>query len=229
MAKIQCDKIIACAMCMKRYVEANISQKSQSTTKYFMKMWSSASDTLIFIFLAVSTIGDNHEWNWPHICFTVMFCLIWRASEVLVLIFFVNKCHVNTVTRKDQFIIAYGGLRGEICFSLVFLLPEFSRKKLFIAATTVVLFTIIIQGMTIPLLVNLLDVTTRRETSPIVSEQILAWQQKHNDSIKKWAENLNRNFSQEDIQTTNRPLKRRSISLAIRDMQIKTILRYHLN
>ncbi|XP_039719628.1 sodium/hydrogen exchanger 2-like isoform X2 [Pteropus medius] len=116
-------------MCMKRYMEANISQKSQSTTKYFMKMWSSASDTLIFIFLAVSTIGDNHEWNWPHICFTVMFCLIWRAS----------------VTRKDQFIIAYGGLRGEICFSLVFLLPEFSRKKLFIAATTVVLFTIIIQ------------------------------------------------------------------------------------
>ncbi|MXQ85343.1 hypothetical protein E5288_WYG011369 [Bos mutus] len=159
---------------MKRYVEANISQKSHTTIKYFMKMWSSVSDTLIFIFLGVSTIGNNHEWNWPYICFTVIFCLIWRALGVLVLTFFVNKCHVNTVTRKDQFIIAYGGLRGAICFSLVFLLPEFSRKKLFIAATTVViLFTVIVQGMTIRPLVDLLDVTKRGETSPTVSEQIL--------------------------------------------------------
>ncbi|XP_036595675.1 sodium/hydrogen exchanger 2-like [Trichosurus vulpecula] len=165
--------IIACAMSMKRYVEANISQKSHTTIKYFMKMWSSVSDTLIFIFLGVSTIGENHEWNWPYICFTIIFCLVWRALGVLVLTFFVNKCHVNTVTRKDQFIIAYGGLRGAICFSLVFLLPDFPRKKLFIAATTVViLFTVFVQGMTIRPLVDLLDVTRGRETSPTVSEQI---------------------------------------------------------
>ncbi|XP_019573095.2 sodium/hydrogen exchanger 2 [Rhinolophus sinicus] len=138
--------IIACATSIKHYVEANISQKSHTTIKYFMKIWSSVSDTLMFIFLDVSTIGDNHEWNWPYICFTVIFCLIWRALGILVLTFFISKCHVNTVTRKDQFIIAYGGLRGPICFSLVFLLPEFSRKKLFIAATTVViLFTVIVQ------------------------------------------------------------------------------------
>lgn len=64
---------------MKRYVEANISLKSHTTIKYFMKMWSSVSDTLIFIFLGVSTVGDNHEWNWPYICFTLIFCLLWRA------------------------------------------------------------------------------------------------------------------------------------------------------
>ncbi|XP_044538744.1 sodium/hydrogen exchanger 2-like [Gracilinanus agilis] len=165
--------VIACAMSMKRYVEANISQKSHTTIKYFLKMWSSVSDTLIFIFLGVSTISENHEWNWPYICFTIIFCLVWRALGVLVLTFFVNKCHVNTVTRKDQFIIAYGGLRGAICFSLVFLLPDFPRKKLFIAATTVViLFTVFVQGMTIRPLVDLLDVTRGRETSPTVSEQI---------------------------------------------------------
>ncbi|XP_074059215.1 sodium/hydrogen exchanger 2-like isoform X2 [Macrotis lagotis] len=167
--------IIACSMSMKRYVEANISQKSHTTIKYFMKMWSSVSDTLIFIFLGVSTIGENHEWNWPYICFTIIFCLMWRALGVLVLTFFVNKCHVNTVTRKDQFIIAYGGLRGAICFSLVFLLPNFPRKKLFIGATTVViLFTVFVQGMTIRPLVNLLDVTRGRETSPTFLDHLLA-------------------------------------------------------
>ncbi|XP_064015790.1 LOW QUALITY PROTEIN: sodium/hydrogen exchanger 2-like [Pogoniulus pusillus] len=165
--------IIACAMGMKRYVEANISLKSHTTVKYFMKMWSSVSDTLIFIFLGVSTIGENHEWNWPYICFTVIFCLIWRALGVLVLTFFVNRFHVNTITGKDQFIIAYGGLRGAICFSLVFLLPDFHRKKLFIAATTVViLFTVFIQGMTIRPLVDLLAVKRKRESAPTVGEQI---------------------------------------------------------
>ncbi|XP_053932006.1 sodium/hydrogen exchanger 2 [Cuculus canorus] len=165
--------IVACAMGMKRYVEANISLKSHTTVKYFMKMWSSVSETLIFIFLGVSTIGENHEWNWPYICFTVIFCLIWRALGVLVLTFFVNRFHVNTVTSKDQFIIAYGGLRGAICFSLVFLLPDFRRKKLFIAATTVViLFTVFVQGMTIRPLVDMLAVKRKRESAPTVGEQI---------------------------------------------------------
>ncbi|KAJ7419400.1 hypothetical protein WISP_54087 [Willisornis vidua] len=165
--------IIACAMGMKRYVEANISLKSHTTVKYFMKMWSSVSDTLIFIFLGVSTIGENHEWNWPYICFTLIFCLVWRALGVLVLTFFVNRFHVNSITSKDQFIIAYGGLRGAICFSLVFLLPDFHRKKLFIAATTVViLFTVFVQGMTIRPLVDLLAVKRKRESAPTVGEQI---------------------------------------------------------
>lgn len=86
----------------------------------------------------------------PNFCLCLMcFYLFWCFSGVLVLTFFVNRFHVNTITSKDQFIIAYGGLRGAICFSLVFLLPDFRRKKLFIAATTVViLFTVFIQVKT---------------------------------------------------------------------------------
>ena len=64
---------------MKKYVEENVSQTSYTTIKYFMKMLSSVSETLIFIFMGVSTIGKNHEWNWAFICFTLVFCQIWRA------------------------------------------------------------------------------------------------------------------------------------------------------
>lgn len=73
------NRLIACGVMMRPYVEANISHKSYTTMKYFLKMWSSVSETLIFIFLGVSTVAGPHAWNWTFVIFTVILCLISRV------------------------------------------------------------------------------------------------------------------------------------------------------
>ncbi|XP_014747395.1 PREDICTED: sodium/hydrogen exchanger 4 [Sturnus vulgaris] len=164
----------ACAVTMKKYVEENVSQNSYTTIKYFMKMLSSISETLIFVFMGVSTVGKNHEWNWAFICFTLLFCLIWRTLSVFALFYISNKFRTYPFTFKDQLIISYSGLRGASSFSLAFLLPRnlFPRKNLFITATLVVIyFTVFIQGITIGPLVRYLDVkkTNKKES---INEEI---------------------------------------------------------
>ena len=104
--------MIACGIAQKRYAFKNISEKSLTTIKYGVKTIASLSDVIIFLFLGVVT-AKHSELN-PHFAFifwTVFLCFFVRFVVTYALSTILNYVRIKKITKREQFIMAYGGLR----------------------------------------------------------------------------------------------------------------------
>ncbi|XP_045536148.1 sodium/hydrogen exchanger 3 isoform X4 [Papilio machaon] len=167
--------ITFCGITMKNYVEANISHKSHTTIKYTMKMLSSSSETIIFMFLGVATVNNNHDWNTWFVLLTIVFCSVFRIIGVYIFSAVANKFRLHKLNTVEKFVMSYGGLRGAVAFALVLLIdPEVVQLQPMFVTTTiaVIYFTVFIQGITIKPLVKILNVKTAEKRKPTMNERI---------------------------------------------------------
>ncbi|XP_041986533.1 sodium/hydrogen exchanger 3 isoform X4 [Aricia agestis] len=167
--------ITFCGITMKNYVEANISHKSHTTIKYTMKMLSSSSETIIFMFLGVATVNNNHDWNTWFVLLTIVFCSVFRIMGVYIFSAVANKFRLHKLNTVEKFVMSYGGLRGAVAFALVLLIdPEVVKLQPMFVTTTiaVIYFTVFIQGITIKPLVKILNVKTVEKRKPTMNERI---------------------------------------------------------
>ncbi|XP_013384035.1 Na(+)/H(+) exchanger beta isoform X2 [Lingula anatina] len=169
--------IIGCGLVQAQYAFQNISHKSYTTVKYFSKVLSTTSDCVIFMLLGITLVMSNHYWHTGFTLWVIVLCLIFRFIVVYFLSFIANRCNrLRVITLEEQFIMAYGGLRGAVCFSLVAMLEESSlpqTRNMFVTATlAVIIFTVVIQGITIKPLVNLLRITRQSDEAKTLHEEI---------------------------------------------------------
>ncbi|XP_073826448.1 na[+]/H[+] hydrogen exchanger 2 isoform X26 [Musca autumnalis] len=167
--------ITFCGITMKNYVESNISQKSHTTVKYALKMLSSSSETIIFMFLGVATVNNSHVWNTWFVILTIVFCSVFRVIGVIILSAMANRFRLHKLSRVDQFVMSYGGLRGAVAFALVLLIDEtiVPQKNMFVTTTiAVIYFTVFVQGITIKPLVKILNVKRANKRKPTMNERI---------------------------------------------------------
>ncbi|XP_066602995.1 probable Na(+)/H(+) antiporter nhx-9 isoform X2 [Prorops nasuta] len=167
--------ITFCGITMKNYVEPNISHKSHTTIKYTMKMLSSSSETIIFMFLGVATVNNKHNWNTWFVVMTIIFCSLYRILGVIVLSAVANQFRLHKLDKVEKFVMSYGGLRGAVAFALVLLIDpnHVPLQPMFVTTTiAVIYFTVFIQGITIKPLVKILNVKRAERRKPTMNERI---------------------------------------------------------
>ncbi|VDN57846.1 unnamed protein product [Dracunculus medinensis] len=153
--------IMICGVVMKQFLVGNLSRKSLVTVQYFMKTLSSSCEALIFVYLGISAVSKNHDWDLLFISVTILSCLLQRFIGVFALTWLLNTKRIHKIDVVDQFIMSYGGLRGAVCYGLVMSINReiVNAKNMFASCTiSVILFTVFIQGTTIKWLVKLLKV-----------------------------------------------------------------------
>ena len=103
---------------------------------------------LVTLYSKLISAKESHHWHPGFIIATILLCLVFRFISVFLFGFLVNLSRMDKIELKEQFIMAYGGLRGAVGFSLAVVLSkdEWYRELFVSTALVMVFFTVFLQG-----------------------------------------------------------------------------------
>jgi len=177
--------IIGYGLVVKRYAMTNICSDSYVTVNHATKTIAKSSDCIIFLFLGMSLFTHEHKFHWQFVLATIILCTIVRFIVTIVLSTIMNKYRTYKVSWQEEIVIAYGGLRGAVGFSLAVVLKDNSwYKELFLTtALAMVFFTVFVQGSTIKFLVKCLKIKLEESSDSSTSKINEAIQMELSDDV----------------------------------------------
>ena len=131
------------------------SDKGRTSLVDFWEFAAFISNSLIFLLIGLREATENYANAWLPILIAIIVVLMGRAAAIypLSLIFERTKLKIE---QNHQHILFWGGLRGALALALALGLPPEipGRSQIVIAAFGVVTFSIFVQGLTVPYLLN---------------------------------------------------------------------------
>jgi len=176
--------IYAYGMVLHQYTPRLLSRTNHESFENLLATVSHVADTAVFLILGINTVKLLPKgWDTTFVLTAVVVINACRFVGVFTFgwidnSFFRGRSNQGPIKYKDLLVMAFGGLRGAIAFSLAFVLVKdkhvcvdgsdqpvqiFQHRDLFISTTIfMVLFTVIIQGSLVPDLLDYLH-TARAE------------------------------------------------------------------
>lgn len=148
--------ILFCGIVMSHYTHLNLSPISQITVQQTFRTIAFIAETCVFAYLGLAIFSFKVNVKPAFTIWSIILILIGRAANIFPLSFFMNFFREHKITRKNQFIMWFSGLRGAVAFALSLHMGLENQDKQYVLVTTtliLVLFTIVfLGGSTMPLL-----------------------------------------------------------------------------
>ena len=144
------------------YIGNKIKDSSFSNTcrHQIEELWELLDQTfnaILFVLIGLLVQLLSFEWNYLILgCFCILIVLTARFISVIIPYSLLRHKELQTI--KTVSILTWGGLKGGISIALALSLPEIATKEMIVFITyTVVLFSIIVQGLTLGSMVKKLN------------------------------------------------------------------------
>lgn len=169
--------LVVCGIMESMYAFENVSEDSQEFTRRALHTISTLSEAIVFLLLGIAVASmEANVTQYIYASVVIVVCVTTRFIVIFFMTFVLTCCNllVEKISLTDQFVIAYGGLRGAVAFSLVQLARENSflivQEPMFSLTLYVILFTVVPVGLTLKPIVELMEISREQPDNLLFAE-----------------------------------------------------------